>query len=203
MEENEKSWNPLTTEEVSLLFSSAPFPVWVAGGIALELAVGQSIRENHSDMDVFLLRHDHLIVRDWLSDWECWVADPPGSLREWPLGQELGTEMHDIWCRRTSDDDWRLQLMLDEVDISGNWVSRRDAEIYAPLSEITRTTSSGVNYLAPHIQLYYKAKKPCEKDQIDFDAVMNSGITLDTNWLRNAISHSYGITHSWLKSLSE
>lgn len=201
MLEQDKPWNPLSTEEAWLLFSEAPFPAWIAGGLALELAVGRSIRDRHSDIDVLLLRGDHLKAREWMSGWDCWVADPPGTLRAWPTGQILAAEVHDIWCRRSRDDDWRIQLMLDETDDHNNWVSRRNAEIFEPMSKITRTTASGVKYLAPHIQLYYKAKNIREKDQIDFDAVMSSGIDIDSSWLRQAIIQSYGPLHPWLEML--
>ena len=203
MQEHEKSWQPLTVEEVTYLFVEASFPVWIAGGIGLELALGQTIREYHSDIDVFLLRRDHLEARQLLADWDCWAADPPGSLRPWPVGQVLSTTVHDIWCRRSPDGAWQLQLMIDEVDACGNWVSRRDCDICAPIDEITGTTGSGIDYLAPHIQLYYKAKNPREKDQIDFEAIIDSGISVNTNWLRRAISHSYGAMHPWLKRLPE
>lgn len=199
MEEHEKLWQPLATEEVAHLFSSASFPIWIAGGIALELAIGHRIRD-HADVDVLVLRRDHIAARAFLSDWDCWVADPPGALREWPLGQALRGTVHDIWCRRSRDDAWRMQLMLDEAD-GNNWVSRRDAEVRGSFSEITRTTAAGVRYLAPHIQLYYKAKNLREKDQIDFDAVINSGIDLDVKWLRAAISSTCGTQHPWLSLL--
>ncbi len=199
MQEHEKPWNPLAVDDVSRLFANAPFPWWIAGGIALELAVGHEIRE-HSDMDVLVLRRDHAAVRALLSEWDCWAADPPGKLRRWPMGQELGGTVHDIWCRKASDDAWRIQLMLDEADKS-DWVSRRDDEIRAPLEGITSATATGIRYLAPHIQLYYKAKNPREKDEADFNAVIASGIRIDTSWLRSSIARSYGVQHPWLERL--
>ena len=201
MQEHQKPWNPLTVDEVSLLLGNAPFPWWIAGGIALELAVGHVIRK-HSDIDVLFLRRDQLAVREMLRDWDCWAADPPGKLRKWPMGEWLGDDVHDIWCRKASQDDWRIQLMLDESD-ANVWVSRRDNMIRAPIQEIARTTSTGVRYLAPHIQLYYKAKNRRDIDEIDFDAVLGSGTSMDTSWLRNAISRSYGPQHPWLKRLRE
>ena len=163
----------------------------------MELAVGHVIRK-HSDIDVLFLRRDHLAVRELLIACDCWAADPPGKLRKWPMGERLGDDVHDIWCRTASQDDWRIQLMLDESDGS-DWVSRRDNGIRAPIQDIARTTSTGVRYLAPHIQLYYKAKNLRDKDEVDFDAVLGSGISVDKSWLRNAISRSYGAQHPWLE----
>ena len=167
--------------------------------LALELAAGREIR-SHCDIDVLFLRRDHLDVRQFLADWDCWAADPPGTLRQWPPDRELGSHVHDIWCRKTPDDDWRLQLMLDEAN-GEDWVSRRDSTIRGSLRSITRTTADGVRYLAPHVQLYYKAKNLREKDEIDFNAVIDSGVSMDVEWLREAISHSHGDGHPWLKSL--
>ena len=202
MEEHTKPWNPLSVADASLLFSGAAFATWIAGGIALELAIGQPIRNDHSDIDLLLLRPDHMAARELLHNWDCWAADPPGTLREWPPGLTLSSAAHDIWCRKSPADKWRLQLMLDEAEGS-YWVSRRDPTIRARIDDITRTTASGVTYLAPHIQLYYKAKNIRDKDQLDFDAVIDSGIEFDTQWLRNAISQTYGPKHLWLKRLSK
>ena len=121
MQEHEKPWSPLTVSDVADLFSTASFPWWIAGGYAIELAVGEPIRR-HSDIDVSVLREDHLQARDLLSNWDCWVADPPGALRYWPLGSALDSNVHDFWCRESSNDDWRLQVMLDEA-ANGNWIS--------------------------------------------------------------------------------
>jgi hypothetical protein len=63
--------------------------------------------------------------------------------------------------------------MLDETD-GDTWISRRDGAIQAPIRSLTRMTAGGIPYLAPHVQLYYKAKGLREKDEIDFKAVMES-----------------------------
>jgi hypothetical protein len=199
--QHEKPWRPLTVDDVAALFADAVFPWWIAGGIALELAVGQHIR-SHSDIDVLILRPHHLAARQLLADWDCWAADPPGTLRPWAVGSELADAVHDVWCREEPNGDWRLQLMLDET-VGDVWLSRRDQAIQAPLRSLTRTTRDGIPYLAPHVQLYYKAKRPREKDELDFKAVIEAGISLDKRWLRDAIAHSYGTHHPWLRLLRE
>lgn len=200
MYEHEKTWNPLSISEVSQLFVNAQFEWWIAGGIALELAVGHVIRK-HSDIDILVLRRDQLALRELLSDWDCWVADPPGELRKWRKDEELENFVHDIWCRKAENDDWRIQVMLDETD-GRNWISRRCNQIRAPINEITRVSSTGVTFAAPHIQLYYKAKNIREKDEIDFEAVIRSGTSIDRDWLRRSIACCYGHQHPWLKRLS-
>jgi len=200
MQPHEKPWNPLGVDDVAAMFANAPFKWWVAGGVALELALDKSIRA-HTDIDLLILRPDHLAAREFLHDWDCWVADPPGTLRIWPRHEELEPQIHDIWCRKSSRDDWRMQLMLDEVK-ENRWVSRRNPAISAPLEEITRTSAKGVPYLAPHIQLFYKAKSLRDKDWLDLTVTIESDTTLRVDWLREAIRQTYGAHHPWLHHLS-
>lgn len=201
MQEFEKPWNPLTVDEVANLFGAASFSWWIAGGYAIELAVGESIR-SHSDMDVLVLRQDHIRLRDLFGDWNCWVVDPPGVLKRWPRGHVLDHSVHDVWCRTDHADDWRLQLMLDE-SANGSWISRRNLRVTASIEDITWRTDAGVRFLAAHIQLFYKAKNIREKDQIDFDAVIDSQLAIDGPWLRQAIELTYGAKHSWLERIPE
>jgi hypothetical protein len=41
----------------------------------------------HSDLVILVLRRDHALVRDQLRDWDVHAADPPGTLRPWPVGE--------------------------------------------------------------------------------------------------------------------
>src|SRR5688572_25039349 len=105
-------WEPLSVEEAAGLFTGAPFPWWIAGGWAIDLFIGHQTRP-HADTDILILRQDQLAARATLADWDVHVADPPGSLRPWPLDETLPPHAHDIWCRRTPDAPWSLQLMLN------------------------------------------------------------------------------------------
>ncbi|CAI7977465.1 hypothetical protein FRAHR75_350031 [Frankia sp. Hr75.2] len=73
-------WEPASLAEVASIFAAFPAPWWIAGGYAIELAVGNQFRE-HSDIDVAVLRRDQLAVQRVLVGWEWWAADPPGTLR--------------------------------------------------------------------------------------------------------------------------
>jgi len=50
---------------VAAVFSRADVPWWIAGGYAIELAVGHAFRE-HEDIGVLLLRRDQLAVQEVL-----------------------------------------------------------------------------------------------------------------------------------------
>ena len=142
MQEHLRPWNPLTVNQTSKLLASAPFPWWIAGGNAIELAVGKEIR-SHGDIDVLVLRRDHVALRAMLSQWNVWAADPPGTLRPWPVDERLSPSIHDVWCRQSPGDNWRLQIMIDE-SAANDWQSRRDSRVRASIESITRRTDEGI-----------------------------------------------------------
>lgn len=197
--QRENDWQAMTPAEVAALLRGAPFRWWIAGGHAIEHALGHSLRA-HGDIDVLILRRDQMAARDFLAAWDCHVADPPGSLRPWPPGENLRHGVHDVWVRRDPQDKWRLQLMLDEAD-GERWRSRRDARITRPLSELGAPGAGGTAFLVPEIQLYYKAARPLPKDQQDFEAMLPRLSPAQKVWLSRAIATSWGRQHRWLPAL--
>jgi aminoglycoside-2''-adenylyltransferase len=199
MEEHERPWKPLSVREVAAVFKSAPFFWCIAGGYAIEFFVGKAVRP-HNDIDIFVLRRDAQSVRDFLSTWDCWMADPPGRLRVWPVEETLPSHAHDVWCRKDSSDAWRFQLMFDE-STGEAWQSRRDPNIMRPISEIAVTGDSGTRFLSPEIQLFYKAKGQRPKDETDFAAALPKLSLAQRVWLASAIRAAYGSGHDWLRLL--
>jgi hypothetical protein len=177
-------WDHAPLAEVRGLFDSFDRPWWIAGGYAVEHAVGHAFRE-HADIDVLLLRPDQLAVQQLLPDWEWWAADPPGTLRPWRAGEILPAHVHDIWCRPGPDEPWRVQFMLDETD-GTNWISRRDARIRRPIEEL------GEHFLVPEIQLFYKARVPRPKDEQDFAMLLPLLDDAQKHWLIEAIDLAGG-----------
>lgn len=199
--QHERQWEPLGVSAVADLFRATRFPWWIAGGYAIELAVGEPFRP-HDDIDVLILRRDQLAARALLAGWDCWVADPPGTLRHWPVGEVLPETAHDIWCREAPDAPWRLQLMLDESDPGGAvWRSRRDSRVSRPVAEIGSRDANGVPFLRPEIQLFYKAKGRRPKDEADFAAVLPILDVEQRDWLRERIVMTYGDDHPWVAGL--
>jgi Aminoglycoside-2''-adenylyltransferase len=125
-------WEPAQPSEAAAIFAAMPCPWWIAGGFAIELAIGRPVR-THADIDVLVLRQDHLRVQQALHGWEWWAADPPGTLRPWLPHEQLPAAVHDIWCRPGPADPWRIQVMIDESS-DGDWVSRRNPSIRRPMS---------------------------------------------------------------------
>jgi hypothetical protein len=160
-------WAPLSPDEVAHLFAGARFHWWIAGGWAIDLALGRQTRP-HDDIDIQVLRDDQRAVRTLLAGWDLHAADTPGGLRRWAPAEVLPTHVHDIWCRLTPDGPWRLQLMLADADGEA-WVFRRDRRVRRPIAELTRRTADGRPYLALEVQLLYKATASARpKDEHDF-----------------------------------
>lgn len=191
-------WEPAGPAEVAALFAPAAArrsaPWWIAGGYAVERAVGYAFRD-HADIDVLLLRRDQHLAQEALPDWEWWAADPPGTLRPWARGEFLGPGVHDVWCRPGPDAPWLIQLMLDEAE-GDEWVSRRCGRVRRAVADLGAPSfdGDGVPYLAPEVQLFYKAKSPRPKDEQDFAATVPVLTAPQRAWLHAALSQAYGPT---------
>ncbi|WP_047867634.1 nucleotidyltransferase domain-containing protein [Nocardiopsis sp. RV163] len=191
-------WDPAPLAEVVARFSVLECPWRIAGGHAVELAVGRPLRA-HADIDVVVLRRDQHAARAALPDWEWWAADPPGVLRPWARGRTLPAGVHDLWCRPGPGEPWRVQVMLDEAE-GDVWVSRRDARIRRPLAEWGAVSPEGIPYLAPEVQLFYKARDPRPRDEEDFAAALPVLDAAQRRWLADALALSLG-DHPWTRRL--
>lgn len=195
--ESQKPWAPLSPDEIASVFAAATFPWWIAGGYSIEHFVGRPLRP-HGDIDLLVLAEDRAVVRSFLAGWECWAADPPGTLRPWAIGEELGSGVHDVWCRTDADGPWRFQLMFDDGE-DNVWRSRRCPLVCKPIAELKEARSSHPPFLTPEVQLFYKAKAPRPKDVLDFDACLPLLDERQRSWLRFAIVTAYGPENPWAR----
>jgi hypothetical protein len=192
-------WAPLSVVEVARLLTDAPYRWWIAGGWAIDLFVGRQTRP-HGDVDVLVLRDDLLPVQATLAEWDLHAADPPGTLRPWRPEERLPAPVHDVWCRQTPSSPWALQLMVADTD-GDRWVFRRDPRITRSVSELTRETTDGVPYLAPEIQLLFKAKSVSRpKDEDDFATALPHLDRPGRAWLARALEVC-APAHRWLAQL--
>lgn len=173
-------------------------PWWIAGGWALDLFVGTQTRA-HKDLDVGVLRRDATRILAALPDWE-FVEALEGSLHPLAIGVAPRAKVNSLWGRPAGQPYWRLELMLDDAD-GEDWVFRRDPAIRRPLTAALRGTAEGTRYLAPEIQLLYKAKNVRPEDQADFERIAPRIDTAATKWLRGCISRLYP-RHPWLPALA-
>ncbi len=191
------TWDHLPLESVVDVFRDFARPWWIAGGYVIDAFAGSGRRE-HEDVDVSLFAADHVAMRRHLAAWDVHAADPPGTLRPWSLDETLPAHVHDAWVRRNAGDAWRFQLMLNPGG-PGEFVCRRDARIRLPLADAL-WTKGGVAYLAPEIQLFFKAKGVRPKDQADFDDCLPLLSTGQRRWLRDALELTHP-GHEWLGRL--
>lgn len=196
-------WHPWQPEEVASFFSPLTVPWWIAGGWALDLFLGEQTRE-HEDIDVQILRRDQQEVRTIFGTWDVQGADPgvlPAAwpFRKWEAGQLLSPSVHDIWCRPNQTEPWVIQLMVVDA-IEDQWLFRRDSRIRRPLATVGRRTPDGIPYLAPELQLLYKAKTPRPKDEEDFARVLPALDGQSRHWLAQSLALVHP-GHAWLADL--
>lgn len=157
-------WEPLSLEETVEAVAALPGRWWITGGRALELFVGRSWRD-HDDADVAVCRRDLPLLREHLVGWDLHVA-ASGVLRPWN-GEALEVERHEnnLWCRRTPEGPWVLDVTISQGDESA-WIYRPDPALRVPWTEAV-LEAAGVPYLAPELQLLFKSRAPRPKDDLD------------------------------------
>jgi hypothetical protein len=190
-------WQAQHPREAARWLSDLSLPWWIAGGWALDLFAGDQARP-HADLDVGVLRRDVREVLAVLSSWDIFGAKH-GLLTRLSAGTAPDADTHSLWCRAKHATCWSLEIMLDECD-GADWVYRRQPEIRYPLTSIVRRSPGGLPYLAPEIQLLYKARKPRERDQADFDRIAPRLDSAARRWLHRALERS-DPGHEWIRRL--
>ena len=190
-------WVPLDPVEVRRLLRDYPHPWWIAGGWAIDMFLGRKTR-HHEDIDVGLFRRDAVDMRALLRDWDVqWALG--GRFRPWEIDDVPGPDEDNVWVRPRPDAAWAFQLMLNPGDES-TWVYHRVPTITRPLEEVIQRTGDGIPYLAPEVQLLYKAGSSMgvrPKDQVDFDNVVPALDDGRRAWLRDVLPSD----HAWSNAL--
>jgi hypothetical protein len=193
------SWQGLTPQEGAELLAALRAPWWVAGGWALDLYLGKVTRA-HKDLDIGVFRKNVAIVLAALPGWEFFEAKD-GALTQLVDGHVPRPEVNSLWCKRANATAWELELMLDASD-GEFWMFRRDPRITCPLSIAIRQNPEGIAYLAPEIQLLYKARATRAQDQADFDQVVPHLAREARTWLRESLMN-IDPGHAWFSLLEE
>jgi aminoglycoside-2''-adenylyltransferase len=162
--------------------AGAEFPWWVAGGYAIELALGRTSR-SHDDLDLMMLRRDRHRVCRRIAAWDPHLVMPETDVRRpWLPTEELPPRVRTVRCRRGPGDAWSLEVMLGE-SAGDMWVSGRHPRVRRSLAELGRVSAAGVPYLSPAVCLFHKAENPRPKDTLDFEAVLPVLGIADRMWL--------------------
>lgn len=181
-------WSPLSVADADARFAAFDGSWWVAGGVAIDLFVGRRTRP-HGDLDVEVLARDQEGLHEVFVGWDLAVAHD-GRLRQWEPGEQLVPGRGSLWCRPRRDRPWALQVLFADA-ADGEWVFRRDPRIRRPLPEVIHRATDGVPYVAPEIQLLFKAKAVRPIDQADFDVARPLMNLRAHEWLAAAL----GIVH--------
>lgn len=192
-------WEPLRPEQVATIFDQLAVPWWIAGGLAIDAFLGFKSRE-HGDVDVSVLRRDQLIVQAAMAGWDLQAVDPPGSLRPWGEGETLPESVHNLWCRPAPDAAWGIELMLEESE-GEMWEFRRNVAIRRPVNTLF-WWKDDIPYLAPEVQLLYKARELSPKNQSDFDACLPRLRDDQKSWLAYALTLAHP-GHPWQELLAQ
>ena len=171
---------------------------WLAGGRALDLFLGAESRA-HADLDVGILRRDAAGVLAALPEWQFFAARD-GTLSRCAPGAPPPAA-NSLWARRSDASAWAFELLLDEA-ADDRWLFRRAPAISRPLTELVRHDATGLPYLAPEIQLLYKAARPRAKDAADFARVAARLEPAARAWLRESLARVHP-GHEWLTALGE
>jgi Aminoglycoside-2''-adenylyltransferase len=173
-------------------------PWWIAGGWAIDLHVGRQTRP-HRDIDVGVLRRDVGVILDAFPDWEFFEAER-GVLTRLACGRSPRPTVNSLWCRPQHGGCWTLELLLDDA-IDDDWCYRREPSIRRPLPTVVRRDASELPYLAPEIQLLYKARSLRPRDQQDFEQVLPHIDSRGRAWLLDGLKRAEP-EHSWISALT-
>ncbi len=202
------SFDDLTSRTVDL-WRGVAGSWWVAGGWAIDLAIGVVTRA-HDDIDVSVFRQELPAIRSHFGDWDLRVVSH-GEMRRWN-GEPLAPQEHQLWARFDkgprptgvvdfSMDPTFFELLIED-QMDGQWTYRRDPAVKRPLAEFGRTTQ-GIPFVGPAIQLLYKSKphpKYDAKNDVDFDRCWPHLSQGERVWLNDSL-RLVSPGHRWLQRL--
>jgi hypothetical protein len=182
---------------VRSLLSVLTVPYWIAGGWAIDLAVGRVTRD-HADVDIMLLERDEHALRTDLTEVDVQLIGRDGQPGPWPAGRRLlagpgpGRPRPPIGADRLVLRGKNLPLPAEVLLASAagaSWVYYRGARcISRPLAGITRHRH-GIPFLAPEVVLLFKSRSESDKDQRDVEAALPVLGAEQRSWLQDTLEH--------------
>jgi hypothetical protein len=189
-------WDPASPHDAAEWFANVSVPWWIAGGWAIDLFLDRETRR-HTDLDVGVLRRDIGEVLSSVPGWEAFEAKDGALTR---LSHTTPrSEVNSLWCRGVGTRPWKFELMLDESD-GDFWVYRRDPGVRRNLESLVYLSSKGIPYLAPEVQLLYKATHARPRDELDFESVVPHLSGEARNWLHHSLVRTVP-SHPWTHTL--
>jgi hypothetical protein len=170
-------------------------PWCVAGGWALELFIGTTVR-SHEDLEVAIPSSRWPEFRPRLSKLEFFVA---GSGELFALDDAALDLHHQTWGRDAGG-RFRIDVFREPHD-GDTWICRRDSTIRRRYSELIRRTGDGIPYMAPEVVLLFKAKNNLPKDRHDLEVAMPKMDDQSVAWLLDSLAVVHP-DHDWLAMIS-
>ena len=131
--------------------------------------------------------------------WQIHLA-AAGVLSVWD-GSPLRSEDHHnkLWVRPGPDDPWVLDLTISGGCID-RWIYRRQPAISRPwATAVLIDQGTGVAYLAAELQLLFKSRNRCPKDDVDAAQVIPVLTADEAAWLQAALPNH----HAWQQLVTE
>jgi hypothetical protein len=179
----------MSVASVLALMAGTDVMWWLSGGEALDVFVGRSTRA-HADIDISLRRSDLPDFRAFTSSHLTLKIAHDGQLHEL-TDLPIADAVNGLWARESAGGPWRLQVNLEPVD-NDEWCYRRNPRVRLPVETlIRRRDADGLPYVAPAVQLLWKAKDTRPKDERDFETVAPLLTTDERRWLTDAIARSH------------
>ena len=177
-------------------------PWWFAGGWAIDLFVGRVTRE-HGDVEIGAFRDTQHALHEHLSQLKLRKA-VDGEFVPWAAGDEIVLPQFQIQALDASLPGGELQVFFDDRD-DDDWICRRDPSIRRPRDTITavaddRAGLGGLRFLAPEIQLLFKAKYDIPKSHADFAVALPLLSAAQRVWLAAALERVHP-RHAWIERL--
>ncbi|MCD8861458.1 hypothetical protein K2V64_06360 [Mammaliicoccus sciuri] len=178
-------------EKLNLLMGNFNKHWFIAGGWALDLYIGRKTR-HHEDIEIGIFRKDQLYLKNYFDGWK-FKKVVNGQFYEW--GDEfLELPIHEIYIVNEETDE-HIEILLNEFN-NNEWIYRRDLRISKSLNTTYSYTELGIPYLNPEIVLLFKTSQTREKDNQDFEFVINQLDDKKRAWLSKNLKLT-NPNHQW------
>ncbi len=176
-------WEPFTVAGLIEFLAPVAVPWWLSGGYALEEFLGRSTRA-HGDIDVTVARQNWPVMQAALRPVLDVFVARDGHLFD---VDEVGVPgaVRNLWARELGGGPFRVQFNLEPI-AEGVWTYARDGRVQLPVEQAT-WWSSRAWCINPAVQLLWKAKTPCPKDEQDYSDVVPRLTTREKAWLHQAV----------------
>ena len=175
-------------EEMARLMDGFPGPWFIAGGWAIDLFLGTVTRE-HEDREVMIFREDQQALRQHLAGWRMTksISTPEGGAWvPWPEDEWIAAPSFQVQAWGPEGDVPAWEFFLND-QTGGVWHFRRNPAVTRPVAELGLRTPGGIPYIAPELQLLYKAHGHRPKDELDFEHVHPRLSRAQRAWLREML----------------